>query len=221
MIGTRMIRVAPKDRFEHGDDFFGVFGRLAVGAPQGPGMKVHHALGVDRRGIEVVRILFGDLAHRVFESDLQRFEIGFRVERVAVGQRENISPFVGRGVTGEADGQLRFFVSRRFAFGVDVDVDVRPKGIAYAPVSHRQVRVECQRAFEGADGGVVVEPVDETQALVEEVLGHRVRGGDRVMPLANFGEEFDGLLGFLAARIGRAGTHGDEDCANHESTAVF
>src|SRR6202030_1454445 len=61
------------------------------------------------------------------------------------------------------------------------------------PIRHGQFGVELRGALEGAGGFVVIEGVDEPQALVEEGLRLRVLGGDRMMPIAVAGHERGGF----------------------------
>ena len=75
MICAEMIRVAFQNRFEQGHNLFSVLGRFAVGAPKMPRMQIHHALGVERCCVEIVRITRDQLAHRVFVSPVKCLKI--------------------------------------------------------------------------------------------------------------------------------------------------
>ena len=90
-----------------------------------------------------------------------------------------------RSLAGAAGGQrlrpLRFVVRRLLAVGVDVEVDVRSERQRDAPVRHRRRGIELGGPAERADRLVVIERVDERQALIEELLRLGAFRGDRMV----------------------------------------
>jgi hypothetical protein len=185
VVGADVHRVALQHRLENADDFFGPFVRRAVGLPQLPRVQIHQALGVQRGGVEIVRVYLDHIGHRVRVIDRQGFQVGFRVVRVALHQRIDVGALVGRRVGGERFRALRFFIGRELALGIDIEVDVGSECERDTPVRHRRRRVELGGAAERSDRFVVIETVDERQSLIEELLRVGTFGRDRMMKAAH------------------------------------
>ena len=71
VIRAAVIRIATQNTFEHRHDLERAFRRLAIERPELPRTQVHHAFGVERGGVEIVGIVFRQLAHRVFVVDFE------------------------------------------------------------------------------------------------------------------------------------------------------
>ena len=56
MIRTEVIRIPLQNRFEDRNDFFSPFRGFAIRAPQHPWPQIHCALGIKRRGVQIIRI---------------------------------------------------------------------------------------------------------------------------------------------------------------------
>jgi len=69
MVRADMVRIAFEYRLEDRNDFESILTGLAVFRPKLPRCQVHLAICVQRRRIEIVRILFVDCGHRVFIFD--------------------------------------------------------------------------------------------------------------------------------------------------------
>ena len=91
-----VIRIAFEDGFEHADNFFRAFGRLAVIRPELPRAQVHQAFGVERRGIKIIWILLHERVHRILVINRQLLQISFRISRISFHQRANVSALVLR-----------------------------------------------------------------------------------------------------------------------------
>ena len=144
VVRARMVGVALQDRLEHGDDLDGVRSRLAGGRPELPRRQVHQALGVESRGVEVVRIARGERLHgrRVVARDLRLVGIG-RVGDVANRERLDVGALVLRPARREGQGLLDLgprlqepLVDRRRV------VVVRSQHERHAPARHGGLRVE-------------------------------------------------------------------------------
>jgi hypothetical protein len=80
---------------------------------------------------------------------------------------------------------------RKTAFASGIVV-IGAHGFGNAPIRHGELGIEVRGALEGARGFIVIESVDEPQALIEEGLRLRVLGGDRMMPMAVAAHEHSG-----------------------------
>jgi hypothetical protein len=47
VIGTKVVRIAPQHRFEHGKDFFRAVGGTTIEAPKFPRVEIHQALRIE------------------------------------------------------------------------------------------------------------------------------------------------------------------------------
>src|SRR5436190_13402620 len=87
---AQMVWIALYDRFKCADDLLSPILRAAVEVPQTPGMQFHRAFSKERGGIEIVRIFFSDLAHRVAILLSCLLQVGFRIGREALGHRVDV-----------------------------------------------------------------------------------------------------------------------------------
>src|SRR5205823_7377250 len=87
--------------------------------------------------------------------------------------------FPGRGER-PSGGLVGAFLAGR----VDIHIDVGTERQSDSPQGHRSVRIERRGALEATDGLVVVERVDERQALVKKLLRLGVAGSDGMMMTA-------------------------------------
>src|SRR5437763_992039 len=120
---------------------------------------------------------------------MQRFGRRRRIVRVSACQSLYVVALLRRGLRRKRARTRDGVVGGDLAFGVNVEVDVGAERVRDAPVSHREVGVQISRALKGAHGLVVVEGVDEAQALIEELLRLRVLRRDRVMERTHAGDE--------------------------------
>ena len=128
-------------------------------------------IGVERDGVEVVRILLGQLARRIdpgfiLHAAVREIVIG----DVAGGERVDISLFARARVVAKlerlADGRIGI---RSFRRGHRY-VQIRPPGPRFAPVADGALRIEFLRFAKRAYGFVLAERIHELKALVEEGL---------------------------------------------------
>ena len=133
-------------------------------------MQVHQALGVERRGIRVVRIHAHDRAHRILVVHRQRFHVGLRPVRVALDERRHVSFFAGRRTARAFQRLLDCVVCGLLAIRIDVLIDVRSERKRDAPPRHRRRGIEFGRTAKRAHRLFVVERVYERQPLVEKLL---------------------------------------------------
>ena len=120
-------------------------------------------------------------------------QIGLGIGGKAFGKRGDVCLVTFRSIGCEC---LRFLdggVGLRktvFAGGI---VIIGADSFGDAPIGHGQFGIEVGGTLEGARGFVMIEGVDEPQALIEKCLCLRVLGGDRVMPIAVAGHERSGF----------------------------
>jgi len=148
-------------------------------------------------GLAVVIVAVTD---RFGEEDAG-LEVGGRFfNKFAVDLDGGVAVFLFVGFFGgfdvEAFGFADLFFERDgFGEGLPAVVLGTPVGEEFgavdAPVAHGAVGVDANRLFEGADGFVVPEVVEEIQSLVEPYLGFG-SGGDFDVGVANAGEFFWG-----------------------------
>ncbi len=158
--------------------------RDAVLPPVVPGLGVHHRLGVEGPGVEVVRVGLPELAHRLGPRLVQRMAVGLRVGRIAGRQRLDPGPLLGAGLGLQRLRLLQRRPGRRDGVVRHRQVDVGPERLGDAPPAHRAVRIEPGGLAERADRLGVVEAEQQVDPLVEEQLRLRVLGRDRVMVVA-------------------------------------
>ncbi len=63
MICANVIRIAGQHRFQDGDDLKRPLSRRPVRIPQTPRPQIHHALGVNRRRVGIIRVTLRKIAH--------------------------------------------------------------------------------------------------------------------------------------------------------------
>ena len=226
VVGAHVARAALQHRLEHVHDLQRPFGRRTVVRPELPGTQVHQALGVQRGGVEIVRIPPDEIAHRVLVLDRQRFQIRLGIVRITLDDRLDVGALCRRRRRRERQRPLRGVVRVLLPGRVDVEVDVWTERQRDAPERHRRGWIEQSGAPERADGFVVVECIHKRQALIEELLGVLALGGDRVMRVAETGHERRGAAGGLIVR-GLAGEECEQeeqkrhDCSPRTSPAYF
>jgi hypothetical protein len=88
---------------------------------------------------------------------------------------------------------LRGIVGGLFRFRADGKIDIWTEREADAPVGHGEIGIIFERAIERTNGGVVIESKNKREPLIEETLRHGVRGGDRVMQIAELLEKRNGF----------------------------
>src|SRR5579871_5275183 len=79
------------------------------------------------------------------------------------------------------------------AFGVSRIVVVRPNRLCDTPVRHRELRIEFGGVLKRAGSFVVIEGVNESQALIKKLLRFRITRGDGMMKIAEAGYKRDGM----------------------------
>ena len=178
------MRVAAQNSFERGHNLIGAFGRRAVSIPQLPGPQIHHAVGKQRRGIQIVRILAREFAHGKRVVDIELVIIRICTAGEALRQRIDV---VFLDLWSIRIERLRFFdcgFSDFLVLGIDRKVVVWPGRKRHAPPGHRQLRIKLGRALKRARRLFVIEGVHEPNSLVEELLSFSVCGGYGVMQVA-------------------------------------
>ena len=223
---AKMIGLAANHRLQRRDNFLGALFRRAVRAPESPGMQVHSGFGEQRGGIKIVGEALHHVAHGIAILFRGGAQIGFRIGRKALSQCGDVG-LVALGSIGAE--RLRFLdggVGLRktvFAGGI---VIIGAHRFGDAPIRHGEFGIELGGTPERAHGFVVIESVDEPQALIEKCLRWRVLGGDRVMPIAVAGHQRrgfcfwgSGVLGMLLRENGdaqrRRNGQQDQDAAMH------
>ena len=190
VIGARMPRVARHHPFQGGDDLFGAWFGLAIKRIELPGPQVHHALGVERGGIEIVRKALRDLAHRRRVGCFTRWLLTIvRRRHVALGKRIDEGPF---DVTAGGSSRLRVGqmvvrllqpVWRRRVVVVGTERQRHP------PMRHRCFRIERGGAFERAKRLFMIEAVQQGQAFVEKLLRLGIAGRDGSLILTKISKQ--------------------------------
>src|SRR5688572_12387823 len=174
-----VLGVARHHRFERRDDLGGMALRLAGGVPVVPGLQVHHRLRVQRRHVDVVRVLRGELAHRGRIGLVERAAVFRRILGVPRRQGLDERLFLLRRARGRALCPLQAVPGFRAVGRVHGRVHVRAEDERGAPPAHCAVRVELGGFQERAFGRVVVEAVGHREALVEPALDVGILRGDR------------------------------------------
>ena len=117
-------------------------------------------------------------AHGVGVVAVELLAVGAGRTRVALRQGIDVGALGGARRRGERD-RLRHRLARHaVARLVDRQVVVRPGGEGDPPPGHGAAGIEPRRLAKRADRLVVVEAVDQAQALVEVALRLGARGGD-------------------------------------------
>ena len=98
MVRAEMIWIAFQDGLEERDNFLRSFVRLPIAQPEFPRMKIHHAFGIERHRIEIVRIDFHELRYRVPVIEIELTQIGFGIVRITNRERVDVSPLRIRSV---------------------------------------------------------------------------------------------------------------------------
>ena len=183
VVRARVVRIPPEHGFQHRDELERVGRRRPVGAPQLPRAQVHDGIGVHRRDLWIIREPAMNVCHRRSVPAIERVRIGSRIERVARRQRVGERGFDRRSVPAEGDGLLSGVVRalQPLAFEPgDITVVVQAERDAHAPPGHRCGRIQPGSFEERLLCFLVVEVVQQHQTLVEEPLGYRAGGSNRI-----------------------------------------
>src|SRR6185437_7087684 len=143
-----------------------------------PGLGVHHRLGVERAGIEIVWIFFPERAHRVGIGRVQLGAVGFGIGRVAQGKRIDPVALLFARVALQCDRILQHLPGRLDGVVLHGKIDVRAQRKGDAPPAHRTMGIEPCRLAEGADRLGVIESEIQPDSLIEEKLRPLVLRGD-------------------------------------------
>ena len=111
----------------------------------------------------------------------ERFEIGFRIGRIALDDRGDVRPFVRRRAGRQFQRLLRRVVRRFLVIRIDVLVDIRSERQRNGPMRHGRRWVEFRSFPEGADRFLVIERVHQCHALIEKFLGVAATRLNRMM----------------------------------------
>ncbi len=171
VVGERVLRVEGEDGLEGRDELLRAGLRLAVGRPEVPRAQVGQGLGEEGADVGVLRVGLPDRPHRVGVGLLEGLAVLGLRPGVARGERLDEGSLDGARGGGEGLRLGQGLPRRlRAILGHDGVVDVGAVRDRDAPEGHRALRVELARAAEGADRLVVVEGVQEREALVEVAL---------------------------------------------------
>src|SRR6266576_306018 len=157
--------------------------------PQAPGMQIHSRLGEEGGSVEIIGKGSGHITHGI-AIGLSRFPtISLWVFRKALGHCSDVGLLVGWGAGRQLDGFLNGFVRSLETIVAGGIVVVRTNCFCDPPERHREFRIEFCCPLERTGGLVVIEGVDQTQSLVEELLGLHILGRNRMMKLAQAGHQ--------------------------------
>ena len=175
-----MVRVPGDDTLEGLHDLLGARLSRALRRPEVPGPQVHHGIGEEGRGLQVVGKLARGLAHRVGVGAVERLALGLGIGRVALADGLDHRALHRARAGRERLGLLHGGQRPRLALGVGRVVVVAALGHDDAPVAHGASRIEARGFLERPLRLVVVEPVHQPQALIEPPLGVGRGRGDPV-----------------------------------------
>ena len=185
----RMAGLAADDPLQGGDDLQGVaLGGDAVQLPVVPGLGVHHRLGVEDAGVEVVRPSLPERPHRRGVGGVEGGAVGLRVGRVAGGQRLDPGALLGARLGLQRPRPLQRRPGRGDGVVGHRQVDVGPERDGDAPPADGAVRIQPRGLAERADRLGVIEAEHQVDALIEEHLGAGNAGRDRMPVRAQPGE---------------------------------
>jgi hypothetical protein len=172
-----VIGIARQHALQRADDLLRARLRRALGRPEIPRPEVHHRVREERGSLEVAGESLRDVAHGVGVRTVEALALGGGVQGVTLGERVDERALRGSRGRGQSlrllDGLARAFL----ALGIGGVVVVRPLGDREAPVAHRACGIESRSLAERPLRLVMVERVDEPQALIEPPLRRRA-GGD-------------------------------------------
>src|SRR5262249_2678469 len=103
---------------------------------------------------------------------------------VSPGQSTDIRLFHFRSASRKSERFLDGFVPNSFPLLVDFQIVIRSHRQGDTPHWHRRLRVEFGSVQKGTKGLLMIEGVNQHQALVEESLGFSAVGSDRVVAVA-------------------------------------
>ena len=144
-------------------------------------LQQEERVGVQRGGVQIVRIPCGDLAHRVrVRAILLHARVRVEVLDVAHRQRVDEVPLPGAGMPRrEPQRLLDGGVGPGRLVGAHRPVQIRAPRPSFAPVADRTVRIVLLRLPEGAGGILLGERVHQLEALIEVLPGLGAGRGDR------------------------------------------
>src|SRR5437016_13092066 len=87
------------------------------------------------------------------------------------------------------------------AIGIGGVVIVRPYCLGDSPVRHRQLGIKLRSMLERPRGLIVIERIDEAQALIEELLRLRALRRDRMMKFAQSSLQSGGMALLMRRRL--------------------
>ena len=192
VVGAGVIGVPIEHRLQRGHDLQRARRGLSRLRPEAPGAQIHQGFGEERGGVEIVGICGAERAHRIGVGLVARSPLA-GPGLVAHRERVDVVPLGVTRALQSGHGTLDGARGGPLARGGERRVDVGAERQGHAPVGHGEIRIEARGLLEGAPRLVVVEGVDEAQALIEVALGERGGGGDRVRVISEVVEERHGL----------------------------
>ncbi len=172
-------------RLQHLDDLAAMpLGGRSVRLPVVPGLGVHHGLGVEGPGVEILMVRLPQLAHGLGEGLVQRLAVGLGVGGVTGRQGLDPGALFRRGLGLQGLRLLQRLPGRLHRIVRHREIDVGAEGEGHPPPAHGAVRIQPRALPERADGLGVVEAEQQLDPLIEEHLGLGVPGRDRVMVVA-------------------------------------
>lgn len=189
VIGAGMIGVSAEHGFERVEDLLGFGFGMALVGPIVPGHGVHEGLGEEGQGVGIIRVLAGEEAHAIGESEVEVGAILDMVGLVTGGEGVDVGLFSWGDLGFEREGVLEGGPGAGVILFVHGTVDMGAGGEGDAPVGHGALGIELGGGFEGADGFAMIEGEGEGEALVEVALSAGGGGGHRMVEITETGEE--------------------------------
>ena len=183
MIRARVVRIARHDEAQGVESFLRFRLGRPVPRPVVPGHRVHERLGEDHLGVEIIRIAHRQFAHGIGERHVQRRPVVLMGRLIASLERGDVCLFPGTGGFLVGHRQLQGGPRACRVAGIHRLVDMRSEGIGGAPIGHGALRIAMRGGAERSDGFLVVEAIQQAQALIKILLRLRRRGGHRVMQI--------------------------------------
>ena len=147
-------------------------GRDPVRLPIVPRLDVHQRIGVKHKDIGILRKCFGDLAHCVSVSLIERCAVT-RASGSVAGD-ECCRQRALQRCFGKVGRLHRSFEGARFGFGMHPVIDVGAQGMRLTPQAHSAVWIKTLRHAERAHRLGMVESPQMPQALVKPGLRQRL-----------------------------------------------
>ncbi len=177
MARAGMRRVARQDTLEHSVQPLNPRRVHVALAPAW--LEQEQRVGVERAGIEIVRVRLREAAHGLgVRLVLRQALLGVEVLDVTHRERVDVVALDGAGLCLQLEGPARGGVRERRVLGVHLLVEVRAPRPGLAPVADGTGRVGSPRRAERPDGVRLREREHHLHALVEVGLRFRVGRGD-------------------------------------------